>query len=209
MELNLGGHEIYPVGVSMNNITRELESACISICSLIQFFEACTVIKLSSSDGGDDDICRLLKKIYDQLQNGDVSGLANNAEKLRGCIVKAQGVISDRITVLENLSDSARKARNASLIASVVSAAAFYSNPNIFTFACLIVSFGVFVTSTASLSLIKYQLTFFNEARDKITNLQNQLIMARSSSYRWDPSKSAVFADAIKTLGIAIKCTCF
>lgn len=43
---------------------------------MVQFFEACTVIKLSHSEiasnggGGDDDgdICNLLKKIYDQLQ---------------------------------------------------------------------------------------------------------------------------------------------
>lgn len=54
----------------MNTVTKALDSACNGIFTLIQFYESCTVVKLSASEsGGDgDDFCSLLKKIYDQLK---------------------------------------------------------------------------------------------------------------------------------------------
>ncbi|CAB4381991.1 hypothetical protein RhiirA5_430291 [Rhizophagus irregularis] len=205
----LGGRENSTIGVSLNTVARALDSACNGICTLIQFYESCTVVKLSRG-GGDDDFCSLLKRIYDQLECGDVSGLAENTDKLKIGIIKAQEILSERLNELRPLSDSARKTRNASLIATVASAAASIVNPNAFTFACMLSCFGVFLVSSLAFSMIEYQIRFHEEARTKITNLYTELIKARvSSTYSLDSRKSGEYADAIRALGRTLKCTCF
>jgi hypothetical protein len=57
--------------------------------------------------------------------------------------------------------------------------------------------------------MIKYQVKFHEETRDKLKDLYTQLNKAKSGSRPLDPSKSAEYADAIKLLGRTLKCTCF
>ncbi|CAB5201131.1 unnamed protein product [Rhizophagus irregularis] len=204
-----GGHDNSPIGVSMNTVTKALDSACDGICNLIQFYENCTVVKLSSGGGDDDDFCSLLKKIYDQLKSGYVSGLAENTDKLKTGIVKAQGILTQRLGVLRPMSDAARKIANASLIISIGSAAANLVVPNQYTFACALFFFRVFVVSILAFLLIEYQIQFHEEARRKLTDLCTKLNRAQITSSPLDSSKSGEYANAIRALGRTLKCTCF